>query len=233
MCDFEMDVQTVAPLAEAELPAAGQQPLTLADLEQWHAGVVPETLGTENQESEGRFLDDLENALQAPEQDLSGAQPRAVKVLRVPTEEAAEDEVSRDPEQALKALKEALRFEQGNRRYALDKRDDLRRLAKQSELLLQRAPQYLERLSQVIHAHEQCQLLYDRLSDLSEKRGAATLIIQTARQIEVLEKNLKEKRFRREELKKIQQDLALHHELTLHYQQLFQQISQIELLSFD
>ncbi len=221
MCDFEMDLQT-APLADVDLPVGGSQPLTLEDLEQWHAGIAPETLG-----AEGLLLDDLEHAVQQTTAPVSPpAEPKAVKVLRV---EDADDNIE-DP---LAELNRVLQFAQGSHRYALDKRDDLRRLAKQSELLFQRIPQYLERLSQVMHAHEQCQLLYDRLSELSEKRGAANLIIQTARQIEVLEKNLKEKRFRREELKKIQQDLQFHQELTARYQQLFALSAEIELLKFD
>lgn len=221
MCDFEMDLQT-APLADIEVPVGGGQPLTLEDLEQWHAGIAPETLG-----AEGLLLDDLEHAVQQHTEPVSApAEPKTVKVLR--RDGASETELS-ETEQ----LKQALKFTQGNHRYALDKRDDLRRLSKQSELLFQRIPQYVERLSQVMHAHEQCQLLYDRLSELSEKRGAANLIIQTARQIEVLEKNLKEKRFRREELKKMQEDLQLHQELTARYQQLFELTAQIELLKFD
>lgn len=246
MCDFERELQSPAPLADVDLPAAAQgaQGLTLEDLEQWHSGVTPETSALAEVP-----LDDLASELDYA-LNTEPPTPKVVKVHKTETEEAVEaaeqtselDSASEsnlepslepDAEQAMEALLSAFQFQQGNQRYALNKRDDLRRLTKQSELLLQRLPQYLDRLVQVLHAQEQCQRLYDRLSDLSEKRGAAALIIQTARQIEVLEKNLKEKRFHAEELKKVQADLSAHQGLMERYQQIFDLMPHLELLKFD
>lgn len=242
MCDFERELQSPAPLADVDLPSASQgvQGLTLEDLEQWHSGVTPETSALSEVP-----LDDLAFELDHT-LNTEPAAPKVVKVHKTETEEVLEaaaqiadqdsdpeSHLEPDAEQAMEALLSAFQFQQGNQRYAMNKRDDLRRLTKQSELLLQRLPQYLDRLVQVLHAQEQCQRLYDRLSDLSEKRGAAALIIQTARQIEVLEKNLKEKRFHAEELKKVQADLSAHQGLMGRYQEIFDLMPHLELLKFD
>jgi hypothetical protein len=236
MCDFEREgpypLESQAPLADVHLP--GAQGLTLEDLEQWHAGVEP-TLQLEDALAEKTDAkDDIERPLLKPvPAPVSGV--RVLKKGKSPKKSPTTTHSAPDngDEGSLEALNALLAWQLDSHHYALNKREDLKRLSKQSDLLLQKVPQYLERLTQVLHAHEQCQLLYARLAELSEKRGAAALIIQTARQVEVLEKNLKEKRFRAEELKKIQADLSTHLALTERYQAIFQQVKALQMLNLD
>lgn len=217
MGGFDQELQyplvSEPPLADVELPARSQG-LSLDDLEQWHAGKAPEP----------RLDDLLED--EAPPPPAAFSFSESPSVVRVKKKRQSTDVT-------LESLKSLFPLSIENRNYALNKREDVKRLSKQSDLLFQRVPQYLERLTQVLYAHEQCQALYTRLADLSEKRGSAALIIQTARQVEVLEKNLKEKRFRAEELKKMQSDLSAHLALTQRYQAVFQQISDLDILNID
>lgn len=228
MCDFERGFEqgtertqqhlseSQAPLAHVELPSG--QGLTLEDLEQWHTGVEPEL------QLEDVLTDETEVA---PQPDrATPADP--VRVLKKSSAETTTDTIA-----SLDNLTALFAWQTDTHYYALNKREDIKRLSKQSDLLFQRVPQHLERLAQVLHAHEQCQILYDRLAELSEKRGSAALIIQTARQVEVLEKNLKEKRFRVEELKKMQADLSTHLTLVQRYQAIFQQVSALDILNLD
>ncbi len=216
MCDFEREgqypLESQAPLADIQLPKA--QGLTLEDLEQWHTGVEPDL------KPEELLGDDLSLS-------PTPSTGRRVRVLK------KEDPIQSVPETTPAELNALLSWSVDTHRYALSKREDVKRLSKQSDLLFQRIPQYLDRLTQVLHAHDQCQLLYERMAELSEKRGSAALIIQTARQVEVLEKNLKEKRFRAEELKKMQTDLSAHLALTERYQAIFQQIPHLNILNLD
>lgn len=225
MCDFERELQdpleSQAPLADVQLPQRSQG-LSLVDLEQWHAGKEPEL----------KLTDLLEEDM-TPAVSSFSKSPSVVRVKKkqenpeILLSECSESEVS------VESLKDLFCLPLDSHQYALNQREDLRRLSKQSDLLFQKIPQYLERLNQVLYAHEQSQVLYTRLADLSKKRGSAALIIQTARQVEVLEKNLKEKRFRAEELKKMQSDLNAHLVLAQRYQDVFQQVSALDILTLD
>lgn len=229
MCDFEQELEypleSQAPLANVQLPSAQGLGLTLEDLEQWHAGEEPEL-----QLSEILADEELSSA------HSFSASPSVVRVKKTiqnvdkPQNKTLSEALPSNTLEDLKALF-ALSIE--NHHYALNKREDMKRISKQSDLLFQKLPQYLDRLIQVLHAHEQNQILYARLAELSEKKGSAALIIQTARQVEVLEKNLKEKRFRAEELKKMQMDLKAHLILVERYQAVFQQVNDLAMLNID
>ncbi len=206
---------TLAPLENVELKSPGVG-LTLEDLEQMHAGELdPEELLSEDVLDEDVLDEDALDEL-----ELNSLKPSVKKSVKVSLVNAEVPE-SLSRESLVEELQQAFQWQEDQRKYALNRLDDTRRVLKQTQQLFQRLPQYVERLSQVLHAQEQCLILYDRLADLSENRGAAATIIQTARQIEVLEKNLLEKSFKGDELTQMQTDLERHQRLTARYQQIF------------
>ncbi|MGV3523572.1 MAG: hypothetical protein ACO1RX_05075 [Candidatus Sericytochromatia bacterium] len=198
---------TDAPLAQTDLSSLSG--LTLEDLDRLHGdpALPPSTLETDMPGPEAQSEADLAEAQQG-----------------VDTGNWLED-MAPTPEQELrKALLLTLEGEQ----YHLDQKDDLRRLAPLTQTLLEtRLPEALQRLGQWLHAREQSNHLYDRLAELSERRGAAATIIQTAKQIETVEKSLQGDQVPAAELEQLDQDLAQLAELIDRYRAICQLAQQL------
>jgi len=119
-------------------------------------------------------------------------------------------------------LKRALELELEHDTFQLDQKDDLLDLSGRAVTLFQKTlPETMNSLSKTLHAREQINLLYDRLSDLSEKRGAATNIIQTARQIENLESILQQEQVGSENLLSVQSEINVLIQILQRYDQVF------------
>lgn len=198
---------TDAPLAQTDLSSLSG--LTLEDLDRLHGdnALPPSTLEADVPGPEAQSEADLAEAQQG-----------------VDTGNWLED-MAPTPEQELrKALLLTLEGEQ----YHLEQKDDLRRLAPLTQTLLEtRLPEALQRLGQWLHAREQSNHLYDRLAELSERRGAAATIIQTAKQIETVEKSLQGDQVPAAELKQLDHDLAQLAELIARYRAICQLAEQL------
>lgn len=120
-------------------------------------------------------------------------------------------------------LQQALHLELEQDSFQLDQRDDLQALAERANALFQhKLPETMERLSKSLHAQEQISHLYTRLSELSEQRGAAATIIQTARQIENLEQLLQKEQVDSEKIQTVQNEIEVFQQILQQYTQVFQ-----------
>ena len=226
-----------APLAQVAVEQA--RGLTLEDLEALHDEDSPEILELDAALSEELALEqDLrEGNEELTSAHIFSADPAPARSVKVRVQKHGDDEESdgAPPERAavLASLEQAFAFEYKEQRYSLNQLDDTRQLLKQAQHVLQYLPQYVDRLSQVMHAQAQCVELYEQLAQLSEQRGSAAEIMQTARQIEVLEKNLREKAFQEQELEQMIEALSQHQRLISHYERIFQGASQLSSLNLD
>lgn len=106
-------------------------------------------------------------------------------------------------------LRQILTLDLAGESYQLDQQDDLKYFQQQAQQALgQDLPALMAQLGRYLHAQEQLQVLYDRLALLSEQRGAASDIMQAARQIESFEKQLQQERLDPQMLNRQDQLLA-------------------------
>ncbi|HEY9842982.1 MAG TPA: hypothetical protein V6D23_21120 [Candidatus Obscuribacterales bacterium] len=197
-----------APLAEADLSEL--QGLTLEDLARLHGDSVEDTPVTMemSEQSEEPIESDVALELQAH----AGNMPAWVDEVPAPD----------------KQLRQALVLSLGNEEVHLDQKDDLRRITHQAgELFQDTLPGAMQRLSQFLHAREQSDHLYDRLAELSSKRGAAVEIIQTAKQIENLEKVLESEKLYGDELYKLEAELEQFEQVIGRYREIFRLAQQL------
>ncbi|MBF2053561.1 MAG: hypothetical protein IGS03_08870 [Candidatus Sericytochromatia bacterium] len=168
-----------APLAEADLTQASG--LTLEDLTRLHEShILPAETAVTETEAEAEAEAEGEDAL----------------ALNAPASRPAD-------------LRQALTLDLAGESYQLDQQDDLKHFQQQSQQLLGHdLPALMTQLGHYLHAQEQLQILYDRLALLSEQRGAASEIMQLARQIENFEKQLQQARFEPRQLQ--QQEQSIH-----------------------
>lgn len=158
------DYNTDAPLATTDFN--GMEGLTLDDLQRLHGSDAPpatlEASPTEPEPTESELAFEL--------QEHAG-------------QEAPVD----------RRLRQTLVMSLDGEEIHLDQKDDLRGITAQAVQLFQDTlPQAMQHLGQYLHASEQIEHLYDRLAELSNSRGAAADIIQTAKQIEHFEKQLQQ-----------------------------------------
>lgn len=184
-----------APLAHADLEQL--QGLTLEDLEGLHGdGSDDEQIAPTTLEMSAQDVEQLESAVGFEMQAHAGQVPTWAEDLN--------EGVSPD-----KQLRSALVLSLAGEEVHLDQKDDLREISNQVVKLFQETlPASMQRLSQFLHAREQSDHLYDRLSELSTKRGSALEIIQTAKQIENMEKVLQGDRQSNAEIAALDQELA-------------------------
>ncbi len=181
-----------APLADADLTQV--QGLTLEDLTRMHDNedLPNEPSSTLEMDPVNEFVEESDLALE--HHGLLAETEAWVEELQAP--------------RPLKLLKQAMLLKRESGDLHLDQLDDIRRVQNVSqEVFSHYLPDLMQRLGKVMHAHEQIAILYDRLSELSEKRGAATTIIETAKQVESLEKTLKVDTVSEEERVVISEDL--------------------------
>lgn len=179
-----------APLADADLSQV--QGLTLEDLTRMHDNEELEPPNTLELDLINEFVEESDLALEH-------------HGLLAETESWVDDLQAPRP---LKQLKQAMILQRESGDLHLDQLDDIRRIQNVSQqVFASYLPDLMQRLNKVMHAHEQIAILYDRLSELSVKRGAATTIIETARQVENLEKTLDSDTISPEEQAVIGEDL--------------------------
>lgn len=169
---------------------------------------------TDLSQLQGLTLEDLDR--------LHSTQPAEAQ-SEPPAEDAQPDWVSEMQGPSIeKQLREALVINLGSEDLHLDQKDDLYQLNQALNKLFQNTlPESMLRLSQYLHAREQSNHLYDKLSELSSKRGAATEIIQTAKQIEQVEKVLQQDRPQAEKYQALDSQLSQLEQLTQRYRQIF------------
>lgn len=180
-----------APLAHADIDE--MQNLTLEDLARLHGEDLPESPTTLelSDQADAPIESDLALELQAH----AGQQPAWADDLPSPSHD--------------RLLRKALVMSLDGEEVHLDQKDDQRRICQAAVQLFQDSlPTAMQSLLQFLHAREQSDHLYDRLSELSNSRGAATEIIQTAKQIENVEKILQGERPDAAQIGKLEQDLA-------------------------
>ena len=193
-----------APLAEADMTQL--QGLTLEDLDRLHGEPIeaePNTL-----EMSAQTDAPLESAIGFELQAHAGHTP-----------DWDETAIDNSPDQQLRQAL-VLSLESGEIR--LDQKDDLRQLGQSADKLFQTSlPGAMQRLSQYLHAREQSDHLYERLAELSSRRGAAMEIIQTAKQIEQMEKVLSEDKLDSQEIFQLEREVGQLAEVLARYQELF------------
>ena len=202
-----------APLADADLTQV--QGLTLEDLTRMHDNeeLPSEPPNTLEMDIINEFIEESDLALEH-------------HGLVEETEAWVEDLQAPRP---LKQLKQAMLLQRESGDLHLDQLDDIRRIHKVSqEVFTTYLPDLMQRLGKVMHAHEQIAILYDRLSDLSEKRGAATTIIETAKQIESLEQTLATDTISEEEQLVMSDDLDFMVDALRAYQSILKLTSALE-----
>lgn len=172
--------------------------------------------------TQGLTLDDLTRMHQAHSQDKTPhSEPEVSAQPESPSSEEHWEQTYQKsaPEQN---LKRALELELEHDTFQLDQKDDLIALSDRASNLFQKTlPNTMERLSKTLHAREQINVLYDRLSDLSERRGAATNIIQTAKQIETLEAVLHKEQVEPQNLDAVQAEIHVLLQILQRYDQVF------------
>lgn len=202
-----------APLAETDLSQI--QGLTLEDLTRMHNNeeLPDEPATTLELDPINEFVEESDLALQH-------------HGLLAETEAWGADLQTPRP---LKQLKQAMVLHAPGGDLHLDQLDDIRRIQHVSEQVFSNyLPDLMQRLGKVMHAHEQIGILYDRLSELSEKRGAAVTIIETAKQIESFEKTLASDTVGEEETGVISQELNFLVQALQGYQSILKLTSALE-----
>lgn len=175
-------IQSDAPLAETDLTQV--QGLTLEDLARMH----------------GDDTSSLEVSSEATPADASQEEDSS---------ESGQAPWQEETQSVDRRLRQALILSLGQEEVHLDQKDDLRQITAQAvELFQETLPDTMQRLGQFLHAREQTEHLYDRLTELSNNRGAASEIIQTAKQIEALEKVQQQDQIDQQELNRLDQQLA-------------------------
>lgn len=190
---------------------------------------------TDISDLEGLTLEDL-TRLHALEED--SPPPVSIDNEYVTSESAESAELAENPQAwveemqdnpSQRKLKSALLFESNHETYHLEQGDDIRRLAQRSQQLFQSSlPELMQSLSQRFHAQEQLNILYDRLSELSESRSGASQLLQTAKQIESMEKVLQEEQISSNDQHTVRQELALLTAVLQRYDQILAGLDQLE-----
>lgn len=194
-----------APLADLDL---GQmQGLTLEDLAQLHG------------------QPDQTNSEEAPEPDES----------QTVSEDSDESDNSNPylPESIAeihpeKQLQQALIIGFGKEELHLDQKEDIETLQQHVNHLFQHdLPDTMQQLGQYLHAREQSNYLYSRLSELTQQRSSANEIIQAGKQIEALERILQSGQPQAQDLQALEQKLSQVEQVIVRYRELCQLAQQI------
>lgn len=186
-----------APLADADL--SEMQGLTLEELTRLHGESVDEPAAT----------------LETDEQDDNLTESEVGFALQ---EHAGQAEFEAPVD---RRLRQALVISYGGEEVHLDQKDDLRVISSQAVNLFQETlPESMQRLGQFLHAREQTEHLYDRLSELSNNRGAAAEIIQTAKQIESFDKQLQQEQLEVSQFSKLDAELAQFEQVIASYRKI-------------
>ncbi len=195
-----------APLAHADVDQL--QGLTLEELEQLHGENIQQITDGPTTLEVTQDPGLLESAVGFELQAHAGQVPTWAEDLK--------EGVSAD-----KQLRSALVMTLGSEEVHLDQKDDQREIANRAHKLFQDTlPTSMQRLGQFLHAREQSDHLYDRLSELSTKRGAAMDIIQTAKQIENMEKVLQGDKLSETEIAAIDAELSQMAEVIANYRKI-------------
>lgn len=177
-----------APLAEADVSQF--QNLTLEDLALMHGDEMPDAPATLEMSDQPDMPIEADLALEL--QAHAGNQPGW-----------SDDGPSVD-----RRLRQALVMSLGQDEVHLDQKDDLRQLSQFAVKLFQETlPNTMQSLGQFLHAREQSEHLYDKLAELSSRRGSAQEIIQTAKQIENFEKVLQGEQLNHQEISRLEGEL--------------------------
>lgn len=225
--------ENAAPLAQADVDS--MQGLTLDDLTRMHG-----------QEDSSESSAETDEQQAAPSQDSIPTQAEVVQagtdaqVENVEAEiESFEREVSdlpgvsdesssepaEDTPSASSDLAQHLRLELEEDSYHLAQLDDLSRFAQDAKQLFeQHLPDIMGKLSKTLHAHEQINHLYAQLEQASSQRESATVIMQTARQIESMENILATEQVPPEDVQQAHHDVQRMQRILGAYAQVLEQI---------
>ncbi len=208
-------VENKAPLADLDLEQ--MQGLTLEDLAQLHG----QTEHTHSDQTNSEDSSD-QDASQADSEDND----ELANLLASSEPNLPESTFEIHPE---KQLQQALIIGFGKEELHLDQKEDIETLQQHVNHLFQHdLPDTMQQLGQYLHAREQSNYLYSRLSELTQQRSSANEIIQAGKQIEALERILQNGQPQAQELQALEQKLLQFEQVISRYRELCQLAQQIQ-----